>query len=55
MSLLEKAIQEGNCEPAAPAIVYGMLKVINDKKEKARGAEGQPECPQARTLQQDSW
>jgi len=48
MSLLEKALQEGNYELAALAIVYGMLKVIHDRKEKARGTEGQPECPQAR-------
>ena len=51
MSLLEKAIQEGNYELAALAIVYGMLKVINDGQEKARSAEGQPERPDARVLQ----
>ena len=29
MSLLEKALQEGNYELAALAIVYGMLKMVH--------------------------
>ncbi len=41
MSLLENALQEQNYKLAALAIVYGMLKVIHDRKEKARGTEGQ--------------
>jgi len=51
MSLLEKALQEGNYELAALVIVYGLLKVIHDRKETGRCPQGQPECPQARVLQ----
>jgi hypothetical protein len=45
MSLLEKALQEGNYELAALAIVYGMLKVIHGRKETDRCPQGQPERP----------
>jgi hypothetical protein len=51
MSLLEKALQEGNYELAALVIVYGLLKVIHDRKETGRRPQGQPERPQARVLQ----
>ena len=40
MSLLEKALQEGNYELAALAIVYGMLKVIHNGKEADRCPPG---------------
>ena len=46
MSLLERALQEENYELAALAIVYGMLKVIHDRKEAERGPQGQPERPE---------
>jgi len=46
MSLLEKALQEGNYELAALTIVYGLLKVIHDRKEAERGPQGQSERPQ---------
>ena len=45
MSLLEKALQEGNYEPAALVIVYGLLKVIHDGKETDRHPQGQPGRP----------
>jgi hypothetical protein len=51
MSLLDKALQEGNYELAALLIVYGLLKVIHDGKETDRRPQGQPECPQTRVLQ----
>jgi hypothetical protein len=51
MSLLEIALREGNYELAALVIVYGMLKVIHDRKETDRRPQGQPECPQTRVLQ----
>jgi hypothetical protein len=54
MSLLERALQEENYELAALAIVYGMLKVIHDRKEAERGPEGQSERPEARVLQPSS-
>ena len=51
MSLLEKALQERNYELAALTIVYGMLRVLHDRKEAKRGPQGQPERPEARVLQ----
>ncbi|MFA5398953.1 MAG: hypothetical protein WC169_11640 [Dehalococcoidia bacterium] len=46
MSLLEKALRKGNYELAAKTIVYGMLKVIHDRKEAEKCAQGQPERPE---------
>jgi hypothetical protein len=51
MSLLEKALQKCICELAGLVIVYGMLKVIHDRKETDRRPQGQPECPQTQVLQ----
>jgi len=51
MSLLEKALREGNYELAALVIVYGLLRVIHDRKEAQGCPQGQPECPQTRAPQ----
>jgi len=45
MSLLEKALREGNYELAALTIVYGMLRVLHDRKEAERGPPGATRTP----------